>query len=191
MLDLDLREARNSSGIIPRFSGGDVSVRSFLPADQVAAVWLYREGLLAGEVDPNDRVADLANIKAAYFGRAQDHFWVAEAAAEVVGTIAITIDDQQVGHLRRLRVAPGWRERGHTAGLLVETAMAHAREHACLKLVLHSLLDDKRAVALLHQHGFEFSRCRDLSGRHQLEFYANLYTTPTPTHSADEHGPLA
>jgi ribosomal protein S18 acetylase RimI-like enzyme len=190
MFDLDLRETHNSPGITTRFPGGGVSVRSFLPADQLAATWLYREGLLAGQVDPNDAAADLADIKAAYFGRPQDHFWVAEAAAEVVGTIAITIDDQQAGHLRRLRVAPGRQESGHTACLLVETATAHALEYACLKLVLHTMLDDKRAMTLLHRLGFEFSRSRDLSGRHLLEFYADLYATPKPIHIADEHGPL-
>ncbi|MGD0463902.1 MAG: GNAT family N-acetyltransferase [Tepidisphaeraceae bacterium] len=166
-------------------------MRSFLPADQLAVARLYREGLLAGQVDPNDAAADLADIKAACFGRPQDHFWVAEAATQVVGTIAITINDQQVGHLRRLRVAPAWQESGHTTRLLVETATAHAREHACLKLVLHTPLDDKPAVTLLHRLGFEFSRSRDLNGRHLLEFYVNLYMPQKPTHGAEEHGSLA
>jgi hypothetical protein len=52
------------------------------------------------------------------------------------------------------------------------------------------MLDDKRAMTLLHRLGFEFSRSRDLSGRHLLEFYADLYATPKPIHIADEHGPL-
>jgi GNAT superfamily N-acetyltransferase len=190
MLDLVWRETHESPRITPTFPVDEVCVRRFFPADQLAVARLYREGLLAGQVDPNDAAADLADIKAAYFGRPQDHFWVAEVARQVVGTVGITINEQQVGHLRRLRVAPGWQESGHTASLLVETVTAHAREYGCVKLVLYTLLDDKRAVTLLHRLGFEFSRSRDLSGRHLLEFYVNLYTLPKPTHSAKEHGPL-
>ena len=170
-------DKHESVRIMPRFPG-DAYVRSFRAADQPAARRLYREGLLAGEVDPNDAAADMEDIAVAYLRRPQDHFWVADAGMRVVGTVALTIDERQVGHLCRLRVAPGWQDSDYIASLLVEAATAHAREHACLMLVLHTRMDDNRAVALLHRLGFQFSRSRDVRGRHLLEFYLNLYYAP-------------
>jgi hypothetical protein len=159
-------------------SPGNVKVRAFQPTDQGAVLRLYQDGLLTGNVDPRDPAIDLADIKTAYFKHPQNCFWVAEAEDEVVGTIALTTDAQRVAHVRRLRVARGWQDDNCVLCLLIAAATAHACKHDCLKLVLHTPLDDRQAIPMLHQVGFEFGRSRDVRGRHLLEFYLNLYARP-------------
>jgi hypothetical protein len=181
-----LEHHHSHPGPRPFLSPGNLKVRGFHPTDQGAVMRLYQDGLLTGHVDPNDLAIDLADINAAYFKEPQHHFWVAEAEDEVVGTIALTTDAQQVAHVRRLRVARGRQDDNCVLCLLIATATAHACQHDCLKLVLHTPLDDKQAIPLLHQVGFEFGRSRDVRGRHLLEFYLNLYSLPRRPESDPE-----
>ena len=148
---------------VPATAGIGLCLRTYHVRDRSDVHRLYHEGLLAGIPDP--------------LKRSQDHFWVAEANGEVIGTIAILKDDNQIGHVRRLRVDPFWKlwRGGEIARVLIQEATDHAREHDCLKLVLHAPVNDDQAIAFLHQLGFEYSRARELRGRHLLEFYLNIY----------------
>lgn len=168
------------------FSCCEVRVRSFAAADNAASKRLYREGLLASTRDRSD-IADLEDVLSTYFVGSKDHFWVAECCCEVVGMVAITVDDQRIGHLRWLSVDPRRQQDRYIAALLVEGATAHARCHDCLKLLVHTQLDDEVAIALLHGLGCHFSRSRDRFGRHELEFYMNLYGSPETSPQFDEH----
>jgi N-acetylglutamate synthase-like GNAT family acetyltransferase len=127
-----------------------------------------------------DPATDLDHIEDVYLKRPQDHFWVAEIDGEVIGSIAVLVDEKQIAHVRRLRVDPAWKtwRGGEIARVLIQEATHHARQHDCLKLVLHTPVDDDRAIAFLHQLGFEYARTRELRGRHLLEFYLNLYVRP-------------
>ena len=45
-------------------------------------------------------------------------------------------------------------------------------------MIIQTPVHDERAIAFLHQLGFQFARLRDGSGRHLLEFYLNMYDIP-------------
>jgi len=136
---------------------------------------LYKTGPLAGLVNPFDHPPDLEDIAATYFQRPQDHLWVAEADHAVVGMIAMSEDEKEVAHLRRLRVAYSWQRDMHVAIQLLRTAIYHARVHGCLKLVFHTSLDGERAAELLRRLGFQYASIRDIGSRHLIEFYDDLY----------------
>jgi ribosomal protein S18 acetylase RimI-like enzyme len=144
---------------------------------------------LTGVPDPLDPATDLDQIENVYLKRPHDHFWVAEIEGEVIGSIAILVDEKQIAHVRRLRVDPAWKtwHGGEIARFLIQEATRHARQHDCLKLVLHTPVDDDRAIAFLHELGFEYARTRELRGRHLLEFYLNIYVRPDRRISGKEH----
>jgi len=169
-------------------SGTELCLRTYQSRDWCEIRCLYKHGLLAGFPDPADPATDLDHIEDVYLKRPQDHFWVAEANGDVIGSIAVLKDDKQIGHIRRLRVNSAWKllQRGEVARALIRKATHHAREHECLKLVLHTPVDDDPAIAFLHQLGFEYARARELRGRHLLEFYLNIYMRPDRAISGDE-----
>jgi N-acetylglutamate synthase-like GNAT family acetyltransferase len=130
-----------------------------------------------GVPDPLDPATDLDDIEDVYLKRPGNHFWVAEVKDQVIATIALMEDDQQVAHIRRLRLDPAWKmwRGGEVVSILIKKAAHHARQHDCLKLVLHEMVDNEWVIAFLHQLGFEYARARKIGGRLLLEFYLNLY----------------
>lgn len=150
-------------------------IRSFRPDDLPEVIDLYHKGLLTGWRDPDDQALDLVDALGSYFSRPQDHFWVAEAKGSVIGTIAIRQDDAGVSHIRRLRVAPLWQLDSSVAIALVRTALAHARNHDCLKLFFHTSLPTNRAIRLLEDLGFQVAPLRGAPGHHVVEAYRDLY----------------
>jgi N-acetylglutamate synthase-like GNAT family acetyltransferase len=178
------RQDEHAPGEVP--IGQSFTVRDFSSSDQRHVMHLYCEGLLAGHVDPFDPAADLERIEELYMWRPHRHFWVAEASGEIVGTVAIVMENDLVAHLRRLRVSPGFAEKNRVAIALVETALEHARVWGALKLAFHTPVDDGRAIELLRDLGFQFFRARMINGRHLLEFYANLYDRVHPTAAKKE-----
>lgn len=165
---------------------GDFSIRSFQPMDRADVLHLYEHGLLGGRLTSSDGAADLVYIERTYFSRSQDHFWVAQAKSSVIGTIAVSEDDQQIMNLRRLRVAPLWQVDARVASGLVKTAIQHARIHGCLKLVFHTSLEGPRAVELLDGLGLQLSKIRHKEGQHLIEFYDDLYASHAGDVSAAE-----
>jgi len=164
----------------PSIAGFELSLRSYRAGDQQKVLRLYHHGLLTGVPDPLDPATDLDHIEEVYLKRPQDHFWVAEVNDQVIGSVAVMEDDKQIAHIRRLRVDPAWKTwgGGEVARVLIQKATHHARQHDSLKLVLHTPIDDNRAILFLHQLGFEFARARQIRGRHLLEFYLDLYARP-------------
>jgi hypothetical protein len=150
----------------PAMHENDLLLRTYCAKDQLKTLYLHQHGLLPGvpNLPDSDPLRDLDHIEECYLRRPQDHFWVA-----VVG-----------GDVRRLRVYPAWQlwRSGAIVIALIEKATPHARQHDCLKLALHELENDKGAITILHQEGFEYARAREQDGRHSLEFYLNLYVRP-------------
>jgi N-acetylglutamate synthase-like GNAT family acetyltransferase len=158
-------------------------VRSFQAADRAKILRLHAAAAGApsdgGAVDCNC-ATNMNRIEEIYFRRPQDHFWVAEASGEIVGTIGICMLDQNVAHVHCLRTVENLRDDLIRKGL-VQVAATHAHQHGCLKLVVHSpnaQVNIGRAATFLHQLGFEFSRHRQIEQRAVLEFYLNLYERP-------------
>jgi N-acetylglutamate synthase-like GNAT family acetyltransferase len=161
------------------FADDPFVIRNFRQDDQPEARRLYRGGLLIGQIDPYDEATDLEHIEEVYIHRPPNHFWVAEAGEAVIGTIAMLQENRDIAHVRRLRVAQAWQLDWRVAVRLVQVATAHARDNGFLKLILHTPVDDRRAVPLLQRLGLEFARTRKVHDRQVLEFYLSLYSTPT------------
>jgi N-acetylglutamate synthase-like GNAT family acetyltransferase len=177
-----------SHDLAPASAGTELCLRSYRAKDHQEVLHLYRHGLLTGVPDPLDPATDLDAIEDVYLKQPQNHFWVGEAQDHVIASVAITEDDRQVAHVRRLRVDPDWKRSHDTevSSVLIEKAAHHARQHDCLKLVLHTPVNDEWAIASLHQLGFEFARARELGGRHLLEFYLNIYFQPGRSVAGDK-----
>ena len=165
---------------VVHFADDPFIIRHFRQEDQPEAHRLYRSGLLTGQIDPYEKTTDLEHIEEVYVRQPPNQFWVAQAGDLIIGTIALTQESRDIAHVRRLRVAPAWQADWRVAVRLVQVATTHARGNGFLKLVLHTPVDDRRAVPLLRRLGLEFARKRKVGNRRVLEFYLNLYSTGEP-----------
>ena len=151
-----------------------LAVRSYTVADHGQVTQLYNDGLLAGQIAPNDSGADLDYIREAYFDNERHHFWVAEAQGKCVGMIGVASDEDHTAEIRRLRVAKELQGTGIAARLL-ETAISHCKHHGYLKIRLDTRFEKDEAVDLFDRVGFQHTRTRPTPGKETLEFYLDLY----------------
>jgi ribosomal protein S18 acetylase RimI-like enzyme len=150
------------------------TVRSYDEADHDQVAKLYHEGLLAGQIAPNDSGADLDYIREAYFDDDRHHFWVAVQDDRCVGMIGVASDEDHTAEIRRLRVEQKLQGSGIAAELL-ETAIAHCKHHGYLKIRLDTRFEKDEAVDLFDRIGFQHTRTRPTPGKETLEFYLDLY----------------
>lgn len=150
------------------------AVRSYEEADHDEVAKLYGEGLLAGQIAPNDSGADLDYIREAYFDNDRHHFWVAVRTDQCVGMIGVASDEEHTAEIRRLRVAKELQGTGIAARLL-ETAIAHCKHHGYLKIRLDTRFEKDEAVDIFDKIGFQHTRTRPTPGKETLEFYLDLY----------------
>lgn len=153
---------------------GGLVVRSYAEADHDPVAQLYNDGLLAGQIAPNDSGADLDYIREAYFDNERHHFWVAEQDGRCVGMIGVASDEEHTAEIRRLRVAKDLQGTGIAARLL-ETAISHCKHHGYLKIRLDTRFEKDEAVDLFDRVGFQHTRTRPTPGKETLEFYLDLY----------------
>lgn len=151
-----------------------LSVRSYEESDHDQVAALYNEGLLAGQIAPNDSGADLDYIREAYFDNERHHFWVAEHEGRCVGMIGVASDEDHTAEIRRLRVDKDLQGTA-IAGHLLETAIAHCKHHGYLKIRLDTRFEKDEAVGLFDRVGFQHTRTRPTPGKETLEFYLDLY----------------
>ncbi len=154
-------------------------IRPYERRDQQAIDRLYTEGLLAGQIAPNDTGADLDNVEAAYFDSERHHFWVAEVDGQIRGMIGVASDEPHTAEIRRLRVAPAY-QASDLGERLLATAIKHCRHHGFLKVRLDTFFEKGAAMSMFDRAGFDFTRTRSLHGKELLEFYVDLY------HKADD-----
>ena len=152
-------------------------VRTYEDQDQQAVDRLYTDGLLAGQIAPNDTGADIENIRDAYLTEARNHFWVALMDDQVVGMIGVDHDQQHTAEIRRLRVDKPWQDTP-IAERLMETALTHCKRHGYLKVVLDTRFDPNSVLDLFDRFGFQHTRTKNLYGKELLEFYLDLYRQP-------------
>lgn len=150
------------------------TVRSYEEADHDEVARLYSDGLLAGQIAPNDSGADLDYIREAYFDDDRHHFWVAVQGDHRVGMIGVASDEDHTAEIRRLRVAKELQGTGIAAKLL-ETAIAHCKHHGYLKIRLDTRFEKDEAVDMFDKIGFQHTRTRPTPGKETLEFYLDLY----------------
>lgn len=152
----------------------ETAVRSYEQADHDEVARLYNDGLLAGQIAPNDSGADLDYIREAYFDDERHHFWVAVQDGRCVGMIGVASDEDHTAEIRRLRVAKHLQGTGIAAKLL-ETAISHCKHHSYLKIRLDTRFEKDEAVDLFDRVGFQHTRTRATPGKETLEFYLDLY----------------
>ena len=155
-----------------------LTVRSFDSGDQQAVSRLYDEGLLTGQIAPNDTGADIDNLAEAYFTHEHDHFWVAEHNGQVVGMIGGAGEGQNTAEVRRRRVEKDYKDT-QIAEKLLETALAHCKHHGYLKIRLDTRFDPDAVVDLFDRFGFQHTRTKSIQVKDLLEFYLDLYLQPT------------
>jgi len=88
--------------------------------------------------------------------------WVAEEDGEVVGTVALTVEGDRVGHLRWFLVAP--HARGGLGRRMLDALMAHARR-CDLRHVRLWTVDGLDAAARLYRD-LGFRRTEERPGQH-------------------------
>jgi len=150
-------------------------VRSFEARDQQAVSVLYDQGLLAGQIAPNDSGADIDNMNEAYFDNERHHFWVAEIDGHVIAMIGVASDEAHTAEIRRLRVNPDHQQTTAIASTLLETAISHCKHHGYLKVRLDTRFERDAAMGLFDNVGFQHTRTRSMHGKDLLEFYLDLY----------------
>ena len=151
-----------------------LTVRTYEDADQKAVTQLYDQGLLAGQIAPNDSGADLDYLQEAYFDNDRHHFWVAQTDQGVLGMIGVASDEEHTAEIRRLRVDKDFQGTG-IAAILLETAINHCKHHGYLKIRLDTRFEKDAAVDLFDRVGFQHTRTRPTPGKETLEFYLDLY----------------
>ena len=149
-------------------------VRTYETNDQEAVVRLYNNGLLTGQIAPTDTGGDIDNIPDAYLSAKRNHFWVADYYDVVLGMIGVACDEKHTAEIRRLRVDQAHQ---HTdiAERLVETALAHCKDHGYLKIRLDTRFDPNAVIDLFDRFGFQHTRTKSLENKEMLEFYLDLY----------------
>lgn len=151
-----------------------LGVRTFVDTDQAEVLRLYNNGLLAGQIAPNDTGADLDHVAEAYFDQPRHHFWVAHLAHQVVGMIGVGSDEEHTAEVRRLRVDPG-HQQGPVAERLLEAALNHCKDSGYLKIRLDTRYEKTAALGHFDRMGFQHTRTRTAPGKEVLEFYLDLY----------------
>lgn len=162
----------------------NLEVRTYRPEDQPAVSHLYTEGLLSGQLAPNDTGADIENIDEAYLSDPANHFWVAVSDGKVLGMIGVARDEGHTAEIRRLRVEKQW-QHSTIGALLVETAVAHCKRHGYLKIVLDTRFELGAAQDLFERFAFHHTRTKSVQGKDLLEFYLDLYRPPRKEASKD------
>jgi len=154
-----------------------LTLRTYEPGDQPIVACLYGQGLLAGQIAPNDTGADIDMISEAYLSDPRHHFWVAELHHEVVGMIGVISDEEHTAEVRRLRVDPKF-QNTEIPALLLKTAIDFCRHHDYLKVRLDTRFEKDTALSLFDKVGFQHTRTRNVRGNELLEFYLDIYRQP-------------
>jgi ribosomal protein S18 acetylase RimI-like enzyme len=150
------------------------TIRSFRSADAQACHKLYVEGLVGGNLAPNDTGIDIDDIEAAYM-KPGNHFWVVEnIAGQIVGMLGVQHHEAGVGEIRRLRVRQDHRRRGIGSALL-ETALRFCQQHGYLKITLDTFMQREPAIRLFEKFHFRHSQSKTVGGKELLYFYLDLY----------------
>lgn len=149
-------------------------VRTFVDSDQSEVMRLYNDGLLAGQIAPNDTGADLDHVAEAYFDEPRHHFWVAHLSDTVVGMIGVGSDEEHTAEVRRLRVDPA-HQQSPVAERLLEAALNHCKNNGYLKIRLDTRYEKTAALDHFDRIGFQHTRTRTAPGKEVLEFYLDLY----------------
>jgi RimJ/RimL family protein N-acetyltransferase len=127
------------------------SVRLATPGDAEAIARLIASAgadSLVSEIDVQERAERLRRLIEA----GHNVHFVAEASGEVVGELALALDDPRPASLG-FSVSPKWRRRGVASALITE-AVVWAKSRDLHKLYAEVFPENEAGLALLEKHGF-------------------------------------
>jgi ribosomal protein S18 acetylase RimI-like enzyme len=146
-------------------------VRPVASSDVAAVRWLARHRSF-GDGTAKDRFPTLPVTAG------KPVAWIAEAEHRIAGFVIGWECSGKTAHVWQARVHAQYRS-CDIDQRLARAALQSAREHGCLKVVLHNMSTATWAATILEESGFMFSRRRDCDGEVCLEFYLDLYARPT------------
>jgi len=155
-----------------------IRIRSYQAHDLPDVLSLSLEGVLSRNRQIDPTTLDFEDMGAAYFSRPEDHFWVAETAEGLIGMIGVAKLGRHIQTIRRLRVRHTWQETD-LVFWLVKVALDYCRHHGVLKVILDAPCRPRRAVWFLRRLGFQYARTHGRDNRDVMEFYLNLYESPS------------
>ena len=132
-----------------------ISIRHATDADSAAARSLI-ESVMVGEFQMTNGMAaspDLVKLSDSYGGK-RDLFMVAEKDGEIIGTVAIKEDSQEVALLRRIFIHKDHRGKGYGDSLLSE-ALDYCAEQGYQTVMFRGTDQMKTAIRLCSSRGFE------------------------------------
>ncbi len=106
--------------------------------------------------------SDLFNLSDTYSGP-RENFFVLEENGDIVGTVGVKEDSEDVALLRRLFVESKYRGKGYGALLMAE-ATKFCKEKSYESLVFRTTNRMKQAIELCKKKGFEKEEELDLQG---------------------------
>jgi len=105
--------------------------------------------------------------------------WVAESGDKIAGFVVGCERFGDIAHIYDVCVHAQFRGR-EIEGLLTRAALESAREHACLKVVVHDVTGSAGSEDLIQGLGFVFGRKRHAQGDFRIELYLDLYKRVLP-----------
>ncbi|MBM3942771.1 MAG: GNAT family N-acetyltransferase [SAR202 cluster bacterium] len=140
-----------------------LNIRTFHSADHQAVRQLFARSLMDFAGDLQEAVSayvqhslsdDMADIPRHYLSNPGGHFWVAELAGAVAGTVGIQRRSETEAELRRMSVATGQRRQG-IGGQLLDTAEQFCREQGYRQIRLTTVTLLVPAIAMYRKHGYQ------------------------------------
>ena len=160
----------------------DTPIRDATADDGKEATRLFVEGrFIPDHGHHRDPGEDFAHFAESWLDHPTNRLWVAQGApGRLAGMVGIREKNEGTAELCRLRVDPGYRNRG-LGRKLVEHALAYCRANSYLRVILDSHVERAAAIALFERLGFRSAGEREVHGKRVMDFYLDLYTGPPST----------
>ncbi|MBI1938007.1 MAG: GNAT family N-acetyltransferase [Ignavibacteriales bacterium] len=125
------------------------------------------------KTDPEKTDADLTDIEQNYFARNGIFDLLENKNGKIIATVGLYKIDNETCELRKMYLLKDERGKGY-GKLLLNHALAKARELGYKKIILETASALKEAIALYEKHGFKRYFPEHLSGRCDKGYYLEL-----------------
>ncbi len=166
--------------IEPHDTFADPNIRDAIPGDQPEVLRLFHIGSLDPDApELHDPPNDIYDFQTAWLDNDAANLWVLDGDADaLVGMVGVRERNEGTAELCRLRVDPGYRNKG-VGRRLVQHAVEYCRTRDYLKVILDSYVQRTSAIALFEHLGFRPAGEHVKAGKRVMDFYLDLYSGPT------------
>ena len=123
--------------------------------------------------DPASTDTDIQNIEQAYFERGGKFYVLEEKDGSIIGAYGLYLIDEQTCELRKMYLHESYRGKG-LGKLLLEDALAKAKQIGFKKVTLETASVLKEAISLYKSYGFIEYQPEHLSSRCDQAFVLHL-----------------